>query len=299
MHQSQAAVDASMTLPDGRRLGFRELGDPGGDALFFFHGTPGSRLSVSETDPIALIPGVRLITPERPGYGLSDPKPDRVLLDWARDVAELADHLGIPKFAVGGVSGGGPHALACAYALKERVTVALVLSSPSPTGFRGATDGMSTGNRLGLLFQRFAPGLLRRMMRSNGAAFEKDPDGFLNAIVRQMSSSDREIMSEEAVRETIIRDLHEAYRQGGDAHAIDGALAMTGRDWGFDLRDIAVPVYLWHGDQDRLVSQAMFRHLATSIPHCTAHIVPEAGHLLDGNAMVIKEMGHAFKLHVA
>ncbi len=91
-----------MSLSDGRTLGFRCIGDPGGRPVLFFHGTPGSRLVFSESDPIAQIPGVRLITPERPGYGISDPKPDRVLLDWADDVAEMADGLGIRTFAVAG-----------------------------------------------------------------------------------------------------------------------------------------------------------------------------------------------------
>lgn len=293
----EIANPESVILSDGRRLGFCDLGDPSGFALFFFHGTPGSRLGVSPTDPIAQLPWVRLIAPERPGYGLSDPLPGRTLPDWARDVAELANHLGIRKFAVGGVSGGGPHALACAHALKERVSVALLLSSPSPTGFRGATQGMSMGNRFGLLLQRFAPGLLRQMMRASAAAFEKNPDGFLDAIARQMAPSDQVLLSETGLRDTLIRDLREAYRQGGDAHAVDGALAMTGSDWGFDLRDIAVPVYLWHGEQDRLVSQAMFRHLATTIPICIARAVPDAGHLLDGHPAVIAQLAEALHAH--
>lgn len=287
----------SMMLTDGRKLGFRELGDPNGKALFFFHGTPGSRLGVSEIDPIAQLPGIRLITPERPGYGLSTPMPHRVLLDWARDIAQLADHLNLRTFAVGGVSGGGPHALACAHALKDRVSVALVLSSPSPAGFRGATQGMSVGNRLGLLLQRIAPGMVRWMMRGNALAFEKNPEAFVDAIARQMSPSDRDILSNRAVRDVFIQDLREAYRQGGDGHALDGALAMTGRDWGFDLGEIAVPVYLWHGEQDGLAPKKMFQHLATSIPTCTAHSVPGAGHLLDGHAAVIEELGKALNEH--
>ena len=121
----------SITLSDGRSLGFQRLGDPDGCPLFFFHGTPGSRLVLSQNDRIAQIPGLHLILPERPGYGLSDPKPGRVLLDWPNDVVELADYLGLDSFAVAGESGGGPHALACAYRLADRVTKALVLSSRS------------------------------------------------------------------------------------------------------------------------------------------------------------------------
>lgn len=96
-------------LPDGRKLGYTEIGDPEGSALFYFHGTPGSRLEISSEDLFARALGHhRLVMPERPGYGESDPKSDRTLPGWADDVAALADHLGISRFAVSGSSGGGP-----------------------------------------------------------------------------------------------------------------------------------------------------------------------------------------------
>lgn len=280
----------SITLSDGRALGFQRLGDPSGKALFFFHGTPGSRLVFSENDPMAQIAGINLITPDRPGYGISDPKPDRVLLDWARDAAELADYLGIESFAVAGESGGGPHALACAYGLPDRLSIALVLSSPSPAGFKGATRGMSIGNRIGLVLGRYAPSLLRRMLDSYVSLLEKDPEQFLDALARQMAPSDRALLSGGEFREAMIRDLREAYRQGSRGHVVDGALAMTSLDWGFDLRQIKVPVYLWHGEDDRLVSKQMAGHLAAAIPKCKAHFVPNAGHLLSENAVVMEQV---------
>lgn len=285
-----ACVGDSILLTDGRTLGYRELGTPGGKPMFFFHGTPGSRLTLSATDPIATIPGVHLVAPERPGYGLSSPKPMRTLLDWARDVVELADHLRIDRFAVCGASGGGPHALACAHALGDRVRIALVLCSPSPAGFPRATRGMAFGNRLGLALQRHAPGLMRRMQQSSVRAFAKNPNGYIDAIARQMPPEDRQLMADPAIRDAVIRDLREAYRQGADGHMVDGALAMTASDWGFDLHGIAVPVHLWHGERDRLVTTSMFRHLASSIPGCVAHSVAGAGHLLDAHPSVIEGM---------
>ncbi|MEM8962720.1 MAG: alpha/beta hydrolase, partial [Acidobacteriota bacterium] len=148
---SETRSNATIELDDGRRLGYADLGTPEGVPFFFFHGTPGSRLGHVEHDALATIPGVRLLLPERPGYGLSDPKPDRTLLDWARDVAQLADHLGIERFAVGGESGGGPHALACAAALGERVSMVILLASPAPASAPAATRNMAFGNRLGVL----------------------------------------------------------------------------------------------------------------------------------------------------
>jgi len=284
----------SITLSDGRALGFQELGDPDGSPLFFFHGTPGSRLVFSDNDSIAQIPGLRLILPERPGYGLSDPQPGRALLDWAADVAELADHLGLTVFAVSGESGGGPHALACAYRLADRVTKALVLSSPAPAGFKGARSGLSWGNRVGLVLGRYAPWLMRRTIRSYAAAFEKDPEGFLDAVARQMAQPDRVLLANRALRQAIIRDVREAYRHGSDGHAVDGLLAMTSRTWGFSLREISVPVFLWHGEDDTLVSTTMAMHLAREIPRCQARFVAGAGHLLTETPEVISEVADVF-----
>ena len=299
MLESQDLTNLSITLPDGRRLGYAELGDEHGRPLFFFHGTPGSRLVLSERDAIAQIEGVRLILPERPGYGVSDPKPDRTLVGWADDVAALADHLGVERFAVAGVSGGGPHALACAARLPERVTAVLLLASPSPAGFRGVTRGMSFGNRIGLLLGRFAPGLVRRSIVSYAASFESDPDRFLDGIARQMSEPDRHLMVAPEVREAVARDVREAYRQGGHGHADDAALAMTSQSWGFDLSAIDVPVYLWHGEVDALASRAMAEHLAEALPECKAHFVAGAGHLLTEHDGVVDEFSKALEASAA
>lgn len=281
--------DRTIRLADGRTLGYALLGDPDGKPLIFFHGTPGSRLMFSEDDAIAQVPGLRLVLPERPGYGLSDPKPDRVLLDWADDVAELADHLGLDRFAVGGLSGGGPHALACAHALGGRVDRALVLASPA-ADFPGATRGLSFGNRVGIWLDRFFPGLLRWLQAQQRSAFEKDPAGYAEAVARGMAAPDQQILADPALRDALVRDLREAYRQGSEAAFLDGRLAMTGRSWGFDLREIRVPVDLWHGEEDRLVTRGMAECLAREIPDATLHLVQNAGHLLSDHDEVVSEM---------
>ena len=146
-------------LPDGRRLGYTELGDPEGFPLFLFHGTPGSRLAHAQGDPVSQIPGLRIIMTDRPGYGLSDPQPKRTLLDWPDDVAALADHLELHRFAVAGGSGGGPHAAACAYRLAERVSVAILFSSPAPANLAGAAKGLSIGNLISVLSDRLEKSL--------------------------------------------------------------------------------------------------------------------------------------------
>lgn len=280
----------AFTLSDGRSLGFRCLGDRDGIPLLFFHGTPGTRFVLSQDDAIAQIPGIYFILPERPGYGISDPQPDRVLLDYPRDIKQLTDHLGAHSFVVAGGSGGGPHALACAYELKDRVTSVLLFSSPAPAGFKGANQGLSFGNRLGLLLGRYAPWFLRWMMNGYASALAKDPDQFVDAMSKQMAPADRELLKDPAYREVFIRDLREAYRQGAGGQIVDSSLTMTSRDWGFSLKEIKVPVYLWQGEKDTLVSPNMARHLAAEIPDCTAHYVKGGGHLLTEDPGVVEEV---------
>lgn len=287
--------DSTITLSDGRRLGYKLLGQEDGQPAFFFHGTPGSRLVLSEDEDLVRLPGVRWIVPDRPGYGLSDPKPERTLLDWPQDVAELADHLGLGSYAVVGDSGGGPHALACGARPMDRVTQVLLLASPAPANFRGATRGLAWGNRIGLFLGRYAPAIYRVMVRASMAALVKDPDGFVQALGRQMSVPDQRLLEDPELRRAIARDVQEAFRQGGEGQVVDGSLAMTSGSWGFELRDIQVPVHLWHGVEDVLVSRAMAERLAQEIPHCRSHFVRGAGHLLTEVPEVVEQVGRALQ----
>ena len=130
----------TVTLRDGRRLGFAQFGSKGAFPVFYFHGWPGSRLEAGFFE----VAGTQMIGVDRPGYGMSDPQPNRKLADWPRDIEQLADHLRLDKFAVIGMSGGGPYAAACAYFLKDRLTkVAIIagLGPPEAPRGRGAASG--------------------------------------------------------------------------------------------------------------------------------------------------------------
>src|SRR5690606_28847831 len=124
--------EGHLILRDGRALHFMEFGRPDGVPAFGFHGTPGSRFMFRLADPAASRLGLRLIAPERPGFGLSSFQKRRKLSDWASDMRELADALGIDRFAVAGVSGGGPYAAACAALMPERVLAAALVSPMGP-----------------------------------------------------------------------------------------------------------------------------------------------------------------------
>lgn len=262
-----------ITLKDGRSLSYTEYGDPSGSPVFYFHGFPGSRLDWRLTDPEnrAARAGIRILALDRPGMGRSTRQSGRRLLDWPGDVAGLADVLGIERFAVVGVSGGGPYALASAHALPERVTAAAVVCGMGPAGAPGMTDGVSwTLPR--------TPGLLRLLiLQLMAVGLRKDPEKFMARTVETFSEPDRELLADPAVERALLDGMREALH-GGIRGANDEA-AIYRRRWGFELREITAPVFLWHGGRDVNVPISVGRFVAESIPGCQPTFLDEEGHL--------------------
>ncbi|MEL6821288.1 MAG: alpha/beta hydrolase [Calditrichota bacterium] len=278
----------ALKLLDGRQLGYRILGNREGLPFFFFHGTPGSRFVISENDLLAQIDGLRLIIPERPGYGRSSTLPKRTLLDWAEDVQQLADSLGIDKFSVAGVSGGGPHALACAHELPNRINTLFLLSSNAPVQIKGATNGMALGNKLGFFLNRYAPGLASWLLNSQAKTAINDLDVFIDALIPQLAEPDRKQLAKDFVRDAIRKDIEEAFSQGADGIIADNRAFSA--DWGFRVEDVRTPTYLWYGMKDTLVTETMARYLAEHIPQCKATFVTNAAHLLTEEPSVVDEI---------
>jgi pimeloyl-ACP methyl ester carboxylesterase len=155
-------VESIITLPDKRKIGFAEYGNPQGCPLFFFHGTPSSRINATVKALNAMInmpdaPQFRVIALERPGYGLSDPQPDRTLKDWIQDTLSAANLLGIEKFALIGVSGGGPYAIAVSHGAPERVTRTANLSGIGPLDVPELRSAVSTAEDMMLKAAEYAP----------------------------------------------------------------------------------------------------------------------------------------------
>jgi pimeloyl-ACP methyl ester carboxylesterase len=270
------AAPRKITLTDGRTLSWGEYGDASGRALFFFHGTPGSRLGAGLLDDAARARGVRVIAPERPGFGWSDPKRGRTLIDWSDDVRALADALRVQRFAVAGISGGGPYVAACAYALPDRVASAGILSGIGPTDHVGATHGMLLPNRVLLWTSRRVPPLARALAALLSRQL-RNPERALARMARSLPEPDRRIVLEPRLRVLFVADFREALARGVDGAA--GDFALFARPWGFRLDEIRVPVHLWHGELDRNCPVAMGRYVAAAIPGCRATIVPGEGHM--------------------
>ena len=268
--------EGALTLPDGRRIGYLESGAPGGLPVFAFHGLPGSRRQRHPDASLARAAGVRVLQLERPGFGLSSPSPGRRLLDWPRDVAACADVLGIDRFAVAGISGGGPYAAACAHALGDRVLRTAIVSGVGPPG--SMPRGMIPLARLGFALAPRWPGAVRAVIRPFAGVAVSAPHRYLDHITAQMAAADRPILARPEVRAMFAQDYQAAFAQGVRAFSED--LAILAAPWGFAPGAIAVPLALWHGDADRMVPASASRVLAAAIPGAEARFHPGEGHFM-------------------
>jgi pimeloyl-ACP methyl ester carboxylesterase len=273
-----AVEDGTLLLGDGRKLGYAQYGRPGGEPLFYFHGHPGSRLEARFAHRAAAEAGLRVIALDRPGYGLSDFRPGRVIADWPADVAEAADLLRLSSFSVAGASGGGPYALACAWRLPGRVIQAAVISGVGPYQVPGITRGMRWQNQIAFKWGSRWPPLARALMRSMHRNITSRPESTIEALARAMSPVDAAVVRRPEVRGVLIADITEAFRQGTQGAALD--VVLLGRPWGFSLREIQPEVHLWQGEADTLVPPAMGKYQATQIPRCNFTLLPGEGHLL-------------------
>lgn len=266
-------ISQQIKLQDGRMLGYAEYGASEGIPIFYFHGFPSSRLDwqLSNDDNSLTELNVRVIAPDRPGYGLSDFKRGRKMVDWPEDVIELANTLQIGKFAVLGISGGGPYAASCAYGIRERLVKTGIVCGMGPSDAPGMKDGVSwtiPGT----------PSIIRRvilMLTSMG--LRRDPDQFLSRTKETISELDRQLLDQPELAALFIDGMREAFRNGIRGANQDAALYA--RPWGFKLRDITDEIHLWHGEQDINVPVSVGRYVADAIPNCNTNFYTMEGHL--------------------
>ncbi|MFE1909081.1 alpha/beta fold hydrolase [Streptomyces gardneri] len=268
---------------DGRVLVAEEWGSPSGAPVMLFHGTPGTRLGTLLPGIAAQYPGFRFLAYDRPGYGESGRAAGRRVADAARDAAAVADAFGVERFAVVGRSGGGPHALACAALLPERVRAAAVLVGLAPPD-AAALDwyaGMTPFNvrEYGLARAHLDgrdPGGLERDLADRAVVLRRDPVRLLDDLRADLSPHDLPVVEDPRVRTVLLRTYREALRVSHHGW-LDDCLAFV-RPWGFDVASVASPVLLWHGLDDAFSPVAHTRWLAGRIPGAELALVPDAGH---------------------
>lgn len=272
-----SAAAQVLRLSDGRRLGYAEYGDHRGAPLLFFHGTPGSRRVARWADGAARRRGIRLIAPDRPGFGLSDFQPGRTLGAWPADVRELADALGIGSFAVAGVSGGGPYVAACAWRIADRLTHAGIVSGVGPLDDPALAAALPRSYRAGFALAHRAPATMRLALGLGRLGLRRAPGFVLARVAASLPEVDQAVLARPQVRALLLDDAAEALRQGTRGAVQE--LALFGRPWEIPLGQIRMRVRVWHGGADAQVPVAIARRLAATLPDCRASFLPHAGHL--------------------
>lgn len=269
----------SVAVSDGRTLTVREGGDPEGFPVLSISGTPGSSTLYERHARDAAERGIRLFSYDRPGYGGSTRRKGRNVADCAADIAAVCDALGVDRFCVWGISGGGPHALAAAALLPDRVIAAAVLASVAPYDAEGLDflDGMGELNveEFGKIFEG---------EDAHRASVENDRDDLLTATPEQLlelwqtllGPSDREVATG-VLAAFLLDHMRAGIGASGDGW-IDDDLAFVS-PWGFDIASIRVPVQLWQGEQDNFVPYGHGVWLAAHIPGVDARLTAEDGHL--------------------
>jgi pimeloyl-ACP methyl ester carboxylesterase len=222
----------TLRLPDGRRLGWCEYGDPAGRPVLAFHGTPACRLLFAPADTPAARLGLRVIAPDRPGYGQSDPEPGRTLSQWSSDVDALLDHLGVREAPILAISGGGPYAVATAAHLGQRITGLALVSPLGDVGDPKARRVLARLDRTLFVTLPRWPRVVRRVALTGRAAFLAAPEAALMSLAATLSPADRRTLSTPLARRVMIAATREALRQG-----VGGALSdldIFSRPWGVD-----------------------------------------------------------------
>lgn len=268
----------STDLPDGRKLAWHEFGTPKGWPLYFFHGFPSSRLLAALVHEQAVDAGIRIIAPDRPGFGRSSPDNNRSIAGWANDIACLADHLGHPRLNLLGVSCGGPYALACAKLIPQRLDYVGLMAGIGPMDLPPIRRGQLLPLKLLFGLASIHPRLAAALLLPDAWLFRHAPERALAALSGLLTAPDRELLQNNAsLRARFCASFVEAYRQGTTAACQEATL--IGRLNADLLREITIPVQVYQGGLDRHVPVEMGRHIAATLPAARFHFYPNEGHL--------------------
>jgi pimeloyl-ACP methyl ester carboxylesterase len=272
-------LEGTVRLPDGRRLGYAEFGDPTGPLVLWFHGTPGARRQVPLVGRRAAERlGLRVVCLERPGVGDSTDYTYPQVRDISDDVALVADRLGHDRFMVVGLSGGGPYALACAHDLPSRVVAVAVMGSVVPTvDDEELAEGLVALTRQWndtLRLIRFPVGVGLTGLVRVATPFAKFA---LGAFARFVPPGDQRVLGDPDIQSMLVDDLVSG--TGRQCRAVMNDLILFGRPWGFRLADVSVPVYWWHGDADPFVPIEQAYRAASLLPDVEFVVRPGESHL--------------------
>ena len=271
--------ELTIEIADGRSLTVYDAGDPNGRPLLFHHGTPSSGAPFDRHVALAREQGVRLLSYDRAGYGDSTRNPRRAVADVVSDVEAIADALELERFATWGLSGGGPHALATAAGLPDRVVAVAAAASIGPPDRPelDLTEGMGEGNVVEFALARQGEEALRPALERDFAGLgELDVTGLIDVMRPFLSDTDAAVLDGE-----LGRYLLESFRRSVSRSVdgwVDDDLAFI-RPWGFQLESIRVPALVVQGRQDLMVPWAHGEWLARNLPSAESWLREDEGHL--------------------
>jgi pimeloyl-ACP methyl ester carboxylesterase len=271
-------TDNRIKLSDGHTVGYAEYGDPKGKPVLHFHGWPSSRFEADNPDLEAIAErlNVRYIVPDRPGIGLSDWQP-YTIASYPDIVTKFADKLGLDRFALIGLSGGGPFAIACAWKIPQRLTVSISVSGPAPFDLPGVKEALSKDERQQYEMADKMPWLFRLFLWKFAHDARKNPASIF-AIVANEADADKALMTQPGVKRAFEHAVIGVFEQGTRAATYDKALFA--RPWGFSLNEIKMPVHIWQGEADTFIPVKHAHILAEAIPDARTRFFPNEGHLL-------------------
>jgi pimeloyl-ACP methyl ester carboxylesterase len=271
-------------LADGRALSWYEFGDPAGSPCLFLPGTATSGLAGAALTSAATAAGIRLICADRPGLGHSDPVPQRPLRDWADDVEQLIDRLGLEAVGVLGHSAGGAYALAVSRALANRVTLTVVGagSPPYDEAWLQATGLVSRTSRLYYGLARRAPRLFGTLHMISTPRSPKAVNRIAGVITRGSSSDAQYARTHADETRASLEALADGCRQGSGGPTAD--VRSICQPWGFQLHEVTGQVQWWHGEQDPNISAALGREAVSRLPHVEPHFVAGGHYVLFAHA---------------
>ncbi|BBZ53620.1 alpha/beta hydrolase [Mycolicibacterium phocaicum] len=272
-------LEGNIAVGEDRQIGFAEFGNPQGRAVFWLHGTPGARRQIpTEARSFAARKNIRLIGIDRPGIGSSTPHQYENVLGFTDDLRTIADTLGINRFAVIGLSGGGPYTLATAAAMPDRVVMAAVLGGVAPLiGEDGISSGLMELAKVVRPILEVADTPIRWVAGSLIKLIGPFGSPALDLYARISPDGDRNLLSRPEFKAMFLDDLLNGSRKQLAAPFAD--IVVFARDWGFRLEDIKVPVRWWHGDADHIVPYAHGQHAVARIADAEMYTLPGESHL--------------------
>lgn len=265
-------------LKDERRLGFAEYGTPEGSPIVYCHGSQSSRLEMHYDHSFAEKNNLRILAVDRPGHGLSDMNSEGSILDFARDVKQVTEHLNIDTFSVAGMSAGAPFALGIAYLYPKNVCKAGIISGFAPFSKQNKKH-LTKEVKFLLNVAKSAPYLLCLLLKTQTKSIKKNPLKSLQNFTKSMSKPDQKVLQNDAVIAVMGTMFQEAFRNGsaGVAHEICKLLL---NDWGFKINEIKVPVHFWQGEQDKNVPFEWAQYMYKQTKNGTLTSFSDEGHLI-------------------